>query len=210
MIKTSIPITDIDGNSYSTVISGDQVWMSENLKAKTFRDGSSIFFAANKKDWESAGLNAQPACCFYDDNPENGNIYGMLYNWWAVHDVRGLAPQGWRIPDETDWMKLAESAGGIELCGASLKGSQNWNAPPVGNGDSTGTAIPSIGFNAIPSGSRGINGFFGGMGTSAYWWKYMPDAPVVNWGFTVVYNSTALGSIGSFKRFGFAVRCIKE
>ena len=33
-------VTDIDGNTYETVLIGDQLWMSENLKTTHYRNGN--------------------------------------------------------------------------------------------------------------------------------------------------------------------------
>ena len=37
----------------------------------------------------------------YDDDPANSEIYGKLYNWFAVNDNRGVCPEGFRIPSDT-------------------------------------------------------------------------------------------------------------
>ncbi len=36
----------------------------------------------------------------------------MLYNWYAANDIRGICPEGWRIPTIEDWVSLAEFLGG--------------------------------------------------------------------------------------------------
>ncbi|MCK7537523.1 MAG: fibrobacter succinogenes major paralogous domain-containing protein [Marinilabiliales bacterium] len=46
----------------------------------------------------------EPAWCYQENGPKTGgNRYAKLYNWYAVNDPRGLAPEGWRIPTNADW-----------------------------------------------------------------------------------------------------------
>lgn len=79
---------------------GDQIWMPENLNVDTFRNGDSIHHMQTKEEWDDAAHNEVPAWCYYDFDPSNGEKYGKLYNWHAVNDPRGLAPDGWRVPAE--------------------------------------------------------------------------------------------------------------
>jgi uncharacterized protein (TIGR02145 family) len=92
-----------------TVTIGTQVWMTKNLDVSTFRNGEIIPEAKTNIEWEAAGDNKQPAWCYYDNNPANGTKYGKLYNWYAVNDPRGLAPDGWHVPTDQEWYELAES-----------------------------------------------------------------------------------------------------
>lgn len=75
------------------VIIGDQVWMASNLDVDTFRNGDPIPHAKTDEDWELAGANGEPAWCYYGNNPGNSEEFGKLYNWYAVNDPRGLAPE---------------------------------------------------------------------------------------------------------------------
>jgi hypothetical protein len=80
------------------------VWMETNLNVDKFRNGDPIPEARTKEAWLLAGANGQPAWCYYDNDPSNGEQYGKLYNWYAVNDPRGLAPEGWHIPSDTELM----------------------------------------------------------------------------------------------------------
>lgn len=75
-----------------TVTIGTQVWRTKNLDVATFRNGDSIPQAKTNEEWEKAAENQQPAWCYYNNDPANGAKYGKLYNWYAVNDSRGLAP----------------------------------------------------------------------------------------------------------------------
>jgi uncharacterized protein (TIGR02145 family) len=92
--------------SQKTVFIGTQEWMTKNLEVTTFRNGDSIPQAKSEKEWVNAGNKQQPAWCYYLNDPVNGVKYGIIYNWWAVNDPRGLAPKGWRIPNDEDFSTL--------------------------------------------------------------------------------------------------------
>ena len=42
----------------------------------------------------------------YDDDPANAEVYGNLYNWYAVDDERGVCPEGFHVPTDDDNMNL--------------------------------------------------------------------------------------------------------
>jgi uncharacterized protein (TIGR02145 family) len=91
---------------------GEQIWMAKNLNVSTFRKGDPIPEVKSEDDWENAAKNHQPAWCYYDNEPKNGAVYGKLYNWYAVSDPRGLAPNGWHIPSDEEWTDLHLALGG--------------------------------------------------------------------------------------------------
>ena len=64
-----------------------QIWTSKNLDVTTYRDGSPIVFVEDPTAWANATYGAW---CYYQNDPTNNFSYGKLYNWYAVHDPRGL------------------------------------------------------------------------------------------------------------------------
>ena len=103
------------------VIIGNQIWDKQNLQVDRFRNGDIIFNAKNKQEWLDACRQEQPAWCFYKNAGFNGQKYGIIYNWYAVNDSRGLAPEGWSIPTNEDWNKLIDFLGGENNGGKILK-----------------------------------------------------------------------------------------
>jgi hypothetical protein len=91
---------------YKSVKIGNQTWMESNLNVKTFRNGDAIPEAPTERDWKKAQLQTHPAWGYYNDDPANGDKYGLLYNIYALYDSRGLAPEGWDIPSEKDYKEL--------------------------------------------------------------------------------------------------------
>src|ERR1035437_10092179 len=154
----------------TTVTIGTQTWMVKNLDVSAFRNGDAIKEAKDtEKEWDDATDKGKPAWCYYNNDPGNGKIYGKLYNWAAVTDSRGLAPEGFHVATDAEWTVLIEFLGGKESAGGKLKeaGASNWNP----NMKST----KSNEFTALPGGHREggrseDHGEFLDIGGFAHWW----------------------------------------
>lgn len=97
-------LTDADGNVYSTVRIGNQVWTIENLRTTKFNDGSSIPHVPDSTAWHAL---ASSGFCYYGNinNADSIRMFGALYNWYCI-DSKKLAPPGWRVPTNDDWDAL--------------------------------------------------------------------------------------------------------
>jgi uncharacterized protein (TIGR02145 family) len=189
---------------YKTVTIGDQVWMAENLNVDKFRNGDPIPHTQTEEEWRQAGENGQPAWCYYDNDPANGKIYGKLYNWYAVSDWRGLAPEGWRIPSDEDWDKLIKLLGGNEVAGGKLKASDTtyWQSPNTG-------ATNETGFTGLPGGYRYYSGYFDNLGLG-YWWSSTEYSFTDAWGRALTYSYADADRDYNNKELGFSVRCVRD
>ena len=78
----SLKITDIEKNDYEVVVIGKQVWMQENLRTSTYRNGDTILHAPKNADW--SGLQ-KGAWCMAENNNSLCKIYGKLYNHYASY-----------------------------------------------------------------------------------------------------------------------------
>jgi len=157
-------ITDIDGNTYKTVVIGKQGWMAENLNVSKYRNSDPIPQVQDEDEWAELTTGAW---CYYENETENGKIYGKLYNWYAVNDPRSLAPKGWHIPNIDEWGILIDYLGGEDVIGGKMKesGTTHWNSP---NTDATNES----GFTALPGGSRdSLDGIFNHIGYYGLWWS---------------------------------------
>jgi len=102
---------DFDGNLYKTISIGNQLWMAENLKTTHYIDGTAIPDITGDTAWN---IHPTGAFCIYNNSIENKTTYGLLYNWYAVFDKRELAPDGWHIPSDREWLTLIDFLGGSE------------------------------------------------------------------------------------------------
>jgi uncharacterized protein (TIGR02145 family) len=105
---------------------GKQTWATANLNVDKFRNGNPIPQAKTPEEMEKAIKNQQPAWCYYDNDPANGEKYGKLYNWYAVNDPRGVAPKGWHLPSNDEWTALVEFLGGEDAALNKIKDSTGW------------------------------------------------------------------------------------
>jgi hypothetical protein len=75
-------------------------WFNDlmNLDVREFRNLDPIMEAKTDEEWIKAGEQGIPAWCYYENDEKHNARFGKLYNWHAVNDKRGLAPEGYRIP----------------------------------------------------------------------------------------------------------------
>ncbi len=204
----------IDENCIPSVTICDQSWMSENLDVSTYRNGDPIPQVTDFSAW--AGLTTG-AWCYYENNSANGPVYGKLYNWYAVNDPRGLAPEGWRIPGISDWNKLikcidAEADTTCFYCiqstwaGGALKetGTAHWLSPNTG-------ATNSTGFTAVPGGYLNhTNGACYSLGLSGSYWSSEELNTGNAWLYDMYNVATYIYKYYYSKKSGMSVRCIRE
>ena len=106
---------------------GSQIWMMKNLDVDMFRNGDAIPEIKTEEEWFKAEEQGKPAWCYYKNNHNQGIKYGKLYNWYAVNDSRGLAPEGWHIPSDKEFTVLIDYLGGEEVAGTKMKPKRGWN-----------------------------------------------------------------------------------
>lgn len=103
---------------------GGQLWADKNLNVTNFRNGDPIPEISNMDEWKRAEFEARPAIWRSDNNNDNVRA-GKLYNYWALVDPRGLAPEGWRIATSDDWKRLINVVGmGKEVSSDEIKNKQ--------------------------------------------------------------------------------------
>lgn len=194
---------------FKEVVIGNQIWMEQNLNVETFRNGDTIPQAKSAKEWIEAAKQKKPAWCHFDNDSTLGLKYGKLYNFFAVSDPRGLAPKGWRIPKEADWVQLIDFLGGKSIAGSKMKSTSGWKNDGNGTNES--------GFSALAGGSREFalinktQGFLG-MGSLGYWWSTNYDKRTQSiWVVSLSRsNGKLLSTFESSRGDGYSVRCIKN
>lgn len=188
------------GNT-QTVRIGKQVWSTKNLDVTTFRNGDTIPQAKTNEEWVKFGDNKQAAWCYYNNDPTEGTKYGKLYNWYAVNDPRGLAPKGYHIPNDTEWIILGEYLGET-LAGKKMKNNYGW----VENGSGTNES----GFSGLPSGGRYYDGSFNFILTNGGWWSSTEIDTDLAWAYDLGYLFDRLNRGKGFKGCGSSVRCLVD
>ena len=207
---------DRDGQTYKTVKIGEQWWMAENLNyAYT---GVPFKFGDNTSDSTS--------WC-YDNDPANCAKYGRLYLWSAAMDsagiilgntangcgygeicnldnvkVRGVCPEGWHLPDSTEWNTLFTTVGGQATAGTMLKSTEGWY--------SKGNGSDAYSFSALPAGNRDVDGGYNLVGGNALFWSSTEDNSSLAYFMILYYCDDDAGLFNINKGNGFSVRCLKD
>jgi len=217
-------VTDSDGNIYNTVLIGDQCWMAENLKTTTYLDGTPIDNLDN--DGYGWHHNTTGAYAWYDNDEKWKDSYGALYNWYAVDNVNGLCPAGWRVPTDSEWQQLEDyiveygfyrdPASALKSCRqefSRMGGDCNtfthprWDAYPIYGYD-------AFGFSSLPAGQAYITSgwtlTFIKIGNSAYWWSTTEYNTVYVWTRRSFHARSNIERGRGDKRKGYSVRCIKD
>jgi uncharacterized protein (TIGR02145 family) len=195
-------VIDSDGNVYPTVKIGNHEWMAENLRVTHYRNGTAIPKISINTQWSS--LIAGAYCWYNNDESTNKNLYGALYNGYAVLDSRILCPIGWHVPTQSEWTELSTFLGGGSVAGGKMKVAVIWLSPNAG-------ATNTSGFSGYPGGLRGYNGNFAFAITLGCWWtSTLYDASNL-WYWDVYYQNAGLYNTnwGDY-RYGFSVRCVKD
>lgn len=161
--KVSNCISDLDGNKYNGIQIENQLWIIENLNVSKYRNGDDIPHVQNEDEWKNLTTGAW---CYYDNDKNYGDTYGKLYNWYAINDPRGLAPEGYHIPSHEEWDILMANLGGDFGAGGKMKekGNLHWNA-------ANDKANNQSGFTALPGGFRWPEDGFSEIGVTCSFWS---------------------------------------
>ncbi|WP_166437174.1 fibrobacter succinogenes major paralogous domain-containing protein [Niastella caeni] len=185
---------------------GTQVWAATNLDVVTFRNGDPIPEVKSNEEWEKAGKEGKPAWCYYENDAAKGKTYGRMYNWHAVNDARGLAPKGWHVPSNEEWIAL-ENHVGVPVAGLRLKCDKGWMAN--GNGENFNNfCIPAGGYRDRNGRFHGASEFIYISGTTEE--KDQKTNKLFIWGRGIQFENKDMMRCGLDKEFGLYVRCIKD
>lgn len=135
--------TNMTGGNVSTplplqVTIGSQVWMTRNLDVVTYRNGDTIPEVKDPAQWNNLTTGAWSY---------SGGVLGKVYNWYAVNDPRGLAPAGWHVSSDNDWIHLIDYLGGNVEAAYKMQATNLWPPPSYGH-----IATNESGFTALPNG----------------------------------------------------------
>jgi uncharacterized protein (TIGR02145 family) len=201
-------VSDVAGQAYATIAIGNQLWMAENLRTAIYSNGDSIPQVSGPVEW---GATDTGAWCHLDNDLITGQLYGKLYNAYAVVDPRGLCPAGWSAASANDWVELIEfidpnADGSSNTAGPAFRsaGQMIWQNAP--NSPSTNAS----GFSALPGSYRHQSGsFFDTFNSLGWFWSGTSPTSGMTTS-AVVGNNDALSLPDSDDNSGLSVRCIQD
>jgi uncharacterized protein (TIGR02145 family) len=134
-------------------------------------------------------------------------VYGKLYNYYAVADIRNVCPAGWHVPAHDEWIVLQDYLGGWEIAGGKLKerGTVHWKDPNTG-------ATNENGFTALPAPFRFESGNFVYELSNyiGFCWSSSLSGRTLAKAWYIVNNSAGLNNYPAEKNRGYSVRCLKN
>lgn len=197
-----------DSKTYNSVQIGTQCWMKENIAwlpsvvgPATGSTSISYYYV-----YGYDGIDVPTAKA-----TSNFQTYGVLYNWPASLSA---CPSGWHLPTDDEWCSLATYLDATVNCSATgLTGTDaggkmketdftHWTTPNTG-------ATNTSGFTALPGGYKGANSFTD-LGSFGTWWSSSQESSDNSWFRYLIYNSSSISRISSYKAGGFSVRCLKD
>ena len=208
-IDYGIMVDARDGQPYRTVKIGNQTWMAENLN---YADASDYLDTTNAAD-----IDYKSSC--YNNVMLNCHKYGRYYRWSAVMDsaktkcgngslcnmdslthVQGICPDGWHVPDTTEWKTLIDNVG-------------SWDASAIMSlsGWMNDSGTDTYGFSAYPGGVLTSHGY----GYTNYFSEYAGFATSVEYGAEyfyyqeISYTFSANIQMG-YKYYYYHVRCVMD
>jgi uncharacterized protein (TIGR02145 family) len=199
---TTQPVLDTIGNQYTTITINGKEWFKENLKTTKYANGTDILNVIENASWFNL-VSGQGAWANYANDGANDAIYGKLYNWFAVSDIKGLCPTGWHVATDADWTSLTANYGMDAAAGNELKATTLWTTP---NSNSN-----SSGFGALPGGGRGgLN--FGEINNKGFWWTSTTDPADTDKAYVrgMQFNTDTVLRYTEDNKYGFSVRCVKN
>ncbi|MDD4847536.1 MAG: fibrobacter succinogenes major paralogous domain-containing protein [Bacteroidales bacterium] len=184
-------VSDLDGNSYKTVVIGKQTWMAENLKTTKYNDGTTINLL---KQHSPSSDSANGVYCWFNHQSSYKKMYGALYDWYAIN-TKKLCPSGWHVPSDVEWKKLINY---IKEEGHAL---------------SEGTILKSdqYGFSAVSGGCcYSDGGTFNSLGSYGYWWSSSENGILEAWSYNMYYEQDYVGKNNFNKHCCLSVRCVRN
>jgi uncharacterized protein (TIGR02145 family) len=215
-------VIDPDGNVYPTVMVGEQEWMGENLRTSRYQNGDLLGIFTSDALWNAT---TGGAWVNYDNLEENNELYGKLYNWYAVADPRGLCPLGWRMPTDNDLNMLvgfidADLWGNNNIAGTELKSRRQENSPlgnefqtnehPRWDGHEVRFGKDTYGFGFLPGGAYSSQHGFLNKGAYGYIWSSSQASDEYANARIMLHSHRGMSKSAYHKNTALSVRCLKD
>lgn len=186
------------GQTYNTVVIGNQCWMKENLNI-----GEQITGAHSQTD------NSVVEKYCYNNLESNCDVYGGLYQWnemmqySIIPGSRGICPNGWHLPTDNEWYIIASFLGGEAMAGGKLKETDtlHWHSPNL-------RATNSSRFTAIPGGYSGSYNYYISLGRQCMFWTSDKGNNTQKYLYILAYDQAGFYQGADEAYLGLSVRCI--
>jgi uncharacterized protein (TIGR02145 family) len=201
-------ITDVDGNTYSTIQIGSQLWMAENLRTTKLNNGTPILNVTDNTIWSQ---QTSGAYCWFNNDTINKQQFGALYNWMIVN-TGNICPTDWHVPTDQDW-KILETQLGLstdEVEEMYWRGNQANELKSVTGWINNSNGNNSTGFSAKPSGYRDSDGEMGTIGDNCIWWTSSAIDEELSVTRSLNDSDNKIGRFDSENIGGYSIRCIKD
>jgi uncharacterized protein (TIGR02145 family) len=191
----------IGGRRYPVVKIGNQLWMAQNLDWKFEYNGGTLPIGGSDQP-------RTPHAWYYNNKKSTYGIdgtykCGLMYNWYAAKylddNKSTLLPDGWHVPNKTEWDALIAVCGGTSAAGPKLKALDNsitssWPSGWNGTDDYNFSLLPGgyydggfYGFNVNirvwtvdeDSSTKAYDRVFSNSGSISLGWIYKMDADYV-------------------------------
>ena len=172
-----------DGQTYKTVKIGTQTWMAENLNYAYLQP--------------TAELDSSSFC--YRDSASYCEKYGRLYSWDVAINI---CPDGWHLPDTTEWNTLFAAVGGSSTAGKMLKSTSGWK--------NSGNGTDAYSFAVLPAGYGDNGKTYDFEGSDADFWSSTEDDSGSAYDVLMNYHDDVVYLFNLGKRQAFSVRCVKD
>jgi uncharacterized protein (TIGR02145 family) len=143
-----IECKDADGNNYSVVKIGNQIWMAENLRTTKYLNGDTIRSGVDAITWGFYGSGILSQTTYnLEKSADSIRKYGRLYN--RICRSKKIIPEGWHLPSNNEWNKLR----GYAQSDNAICANDSWARPYDGNGIGGNLRLNnSLGLSIKPSG----------------------------------------------------------
>ena len=184
-------VKDANGNTYSTVLIGEQCWTKSNLRTTKYADGTTIANTA------------------YHIDPASYNpAYGYLYTWEVVSNTAGLCPTGWHVSTKEDWQTLGSNI----TSNKDIAAKSGWLVSPNQNmiGYEQESTNNSTKFSAFPAGQFNANSYQSVNRLATFWTNTEYNE---NNAWFVSLNAlmpTSWPTAAGLKTWSRSVRCVKN
>ena len=193
-----------DGQDYRVMKIGEQIWMAENLayNDSTYSGQGKIncWTSADSCKWSGRYYTWAAAMDSAGIYSSNGLGCGNGKTCSPTYPVRGICPEGWHLPDTTEWRQVYTVIGESPLAMQAM-GYEEWFG-----------ATDAYGFSALPAGSGGeaISGIyvFNHVGEFAKFWSAAEYDS--NYAFFWGLKADRAYHAGLTKDDGFAIRCVQD